>query len=114
MKITLAEFDAFSKQLSDDWYFEGDESFIDEMFWEGKFDPADVINVGSEEITLCYQGKEHKSEDEKYIDFLPVFKKWKSGLDFDIVAVKIPKGKKDELLKIIEEKFGKVTTWKTK
>jgi hypothetical protein len=109
MKITLAEFDEFCKQLSNDWYFEGDECFIDEDFWDGKFDPNKVINVNKEEITLCYQGAKDKCVDESYIDFLPEFKKWKTGIDFEIVSVKIPKGKKVELMKLVKETF-----WSTK
>ena len=108
MKITLVEFKAFCDQLSNDWYFEGDECVISEEFWDGKFNPSDVINVNKEEITLCYQGNDDKSIDESYIDFLPEFKKWKTGIAYEYIGVKIPKGKKEELMKMITEKFGEM------
>lgn len=103
VEITLAEFKVFADQLSDDWYFEGDECLIDEMFWEGKFDPSEVITVGPEEITLCYQGREHKSQDESYIDFLPEFLKWKRGYGFEFVVMKVPQGMKSEVESLIKE-----------
>lgn len=106
MRITLAEFKAFCDQLSDDWYFEGDECFIDDDFWEGKFNPSEIINVRTDEITLCYQGREDKPESEKYVDFLPLFRKWKTGIAYEIVTVEIPKGKKADLIAIVKEKFG--------
>lgn len=105
-KITLGEFDAFQKSLSDDWYFI-DDGLSDE-FWDGKFDPAEIVLVGEGDITIAYQGNEELSEDEKYKDFLTEFKKWKNGINFDIVTVKIPKGKKEELLALIKERFGDV------
>lgn len=106
MKITLAEFDAFSKSLSDDWYFEGDDCFIDDEFWDGKFNPKEVIDVKRDEITLCYQGRESLSEGDKYKDFLAEFKKWKTGIDFDIVVIMIPKDKKAELVAMVKATFG--------
>lgn len=108
MKITLAEFKAFADQLSDEWYFDGDECFISEEFWDGKFNPSDVINVNKEEITLCYQGNEPRSVDESYIDFLPKFKEWKTGCAYEYIGVKIPKGNKDALMSLIKDAFGEM------
>jgi hypothetical protein len=101
--ITLAEFNAFAKQLSDDWYFEGDECFIDEAFWDGKFDPSEVITVGPDEITLCWQGDTSESQDESYIDFLPEYLKWKRGYGYEFVVLQVPEGMKAEIESLVKE-----------
>jgi hypothetical protein len=106
MKLSLGEFDAFQKSLSNDWYFEDDR--LPDEFWEGCFNPAEIITINKGDVTICYQGKYAGDlyEDEIYKDCLTEFKKWKAGIDFEIVAVKIPKGKKGELLKLVVETFG--------
>ncbi|MDD3019831.1 MAG: hypothetical protein PHX61_02475 [Alphaproteobacteria bacterium] len=106
MKLTLAEFDAFQKSLSKEWYFE-DDGLPDE-FWEGHFNPAEVVTINKGDVTISYQGENEQDlfEDEKHKDFFTEFRKWKTGIDFEIVAVRIPKGKKEELLKLVKEVFG--------
>jgi hypothetical protein len=103
MKITLAEFWAFAQQTSDDWYFEGDECFVDPEFWDGKFNPAEVIDVKQDDITLGYQGRKELSEGEKYKDFLPEFRKWKGTIDFEYISFKIPKGMKEEISILVKK-----------
>jgi hypothetical protein len=102
--LTLAEFDAFQKQTGDDWYFEGDEGYVSDAFWEGVFDPAEVITVQPEHIYLIYQGEE-PDKNAECLDFVVEFEKWRTGLDYEIVAVEIPKGKKEELLALVKEHF---------
>lgn len=103
VKISLVEFKAFCDQLSKDWYFESDECFIAEEFWDGKFDPSEIITVGPDEITLCWQGKEPKSPAESYIDFLPEFLKWKRGYGFEFVVMQVPEGMKAEIESLVKE-----------
>jgi hypothetical protein len=108
MKMTLAEFDAFQKTIPDGWYFEGDDEFIDDDFWDGKYDPEKIININKGDIYILLDSIELPKDgiDEK--DFLTEFKKWKSSIDYEFVVIKIPKGKKDELIFMVKEKFGDV------
>lgn len=101
MKITLAEFDEFQKSLTDDWYFIDDK--LSDGFWDGNFDPTEIVDVTKGDITIAWQGKDPAPKEE-YLDFLTEFKKWKAGIDFDIVTIKVPKNMKDEFMKIIKEK----------
>jgi hypothetical protein len=101
VEITLAEFKAFSDQLSDDWYFDNDG--LSDEFWEGKFDPSEVITVGPDEIALCWQGSEPKSQDEHYIDFLPEYLKWKRGYGYAFVVLQVPEGMKSEIETLVKD-----------
>lgn len=103
MKITLAEFDEFQKSLTDDWYFIDDN--LSDEFWDGKFDPLEVINVNKGDITIAWQGK-GQSPKEEYLDFLSEFKKWKNDINFDIFTVKIPKNMRGEFMKFIKSNGG--------
>lgn len=103
MKITLAEFDEFQKSLTDDWYFIDDN--LSDEFWDGKFDPLEVINVNKGDITIAWQGKGQFPKEE-YLDFLSEFKKWKNDINFDIFTVKIPKNMRDEFMKFIKSNGG--------
>ncbi len=86
MKLTLAKLDAFQKAMpDDDWYFDGDENFVNDDFWEGKFDPSVAINVKPGDISLVYQGKEHRCFDESVKDFVTEFRKWKGGCDMEVL-----------------------------
>jgi hypothetical protein len=104
MKITLAEFDAFQKAMPDnDWYFDGDEQFVNDDFWEGVYDPQKIIDVNEGDITLCYQGDKDLSFDEQYKDFLKEFEKWKIGKDTEILVLEVPKGMSPEIKKLVSE-----------
>jgi len=102
MKISLAEFDAFQKQVPDDWYFEGDEAFVDEEFWKGNFDPSKTIDVRADDITMCYQGCDDSVRPEdRFKDFILEFRGWKRGSKFEIITLEIPKGMKGEIEKLV-------------
>ena len=90
--LTLQEFWAFAQSLSDDWYFEGDEGFVDEKFWEGpgNFDPTEEITVERDCIEICYQGN-NQNHDEDILEFVDEFTKWKTGIDYEFMTFEVPK-----------------------
>ena len=104
MKITRAEFDEFSNSLSDDWYFEGADDISD-----GSTDPSDVFEIPKDAITICYQGKDHIPESQQFKDFVIEFQKWKKGIGFEFITLKIPKGKSNEIKNIVKEYLQRKT-----
>jgi hypothetical protein len=107
MKIPLAEFDAFQKQLPDGIYFGRDTDFIKDDFWDGKYDPTEIIDIKKDDITILWEGGGDIPEGI-YEDFIKSFNAWKTLNKYELINVKIPKGKRIELLKMIKEKWGEI------
>ena len=102
--LTLQEFWAFAQSLSDDWYFEGDEEFVDEKFWEGPghFDPTEKITVERDCIAICYQGNDHECNGD-FMEFIDEFVKWKTGIDYEFITFEVPKGKAQAVREMVEK-----------
>jgi hypothetical protein len=102
--LTLQEFWAFSQSLSEDWYFEGDEEYVNDEFWEGPghFDPTEKITVERDYITICYQGNDPESNGD-FMEFIDEFTKWKTGIDYEYVTFEVSKSKAQAVRKIVEK-----------
>jgi hypothetical protein len=107
MKITLAEFNAFQKQLPDGIYFDRDEYLIKDDFWDGKYDPTETIDIEKGDIIILWEG-DGEIPEGIYEDFIKSFNAWKNPSKSELVNVKIPKGKKSELEQMIKEKWGEI------
>ncbi len=108
ISLTLQEFWAFAQSLSDDWYFEGDEGYVDDEFWEGPghFDPSDKITVERGVIAICYQG-DNPDRNKDFLEFIDEFIKWKTGITYEFVILEVPKGKVAEVKKLVQSYLEK-------
>jgi hypothetical protein len=104
--ITYAELKAFSDTIDENWYFEEDGT-IPEEFWEGKMDPADKITIEDGEIYIVWQGDGQPPTDEDR-EFVAEFRKWKTGLDYVIMAIRVEKKDKDRISKLLKENKIKI------
>jgi len=102
--LTLQELWAFAQSLSDDWYFEGDEEFVDDAFWEGPghFTPTEEITVERDCLTICYQGNDPENNND-FLEFVDEFIKWKTGIDYEFVTFEVPKSKAPAVREMVEK-----------
>ena len=103
LTTTLAEAKSFIDSLSDDWYIEGGEEVFTDEFYAGKFEPGQEIVIPKDSIAICYQGEDDHLSIDDFKDFVPVFKKWKREQTTEFVTFEIPKGLKEEVMKLVNE-----------
>jgi len=108
--ITYAELKAFSDTIDENWYFEEDGT-IPAEFWDGKMDPADKITIEAGEIYIIWQGNGDPPTDEDR-EFVAEYRKWKTGLDFEILAIQINKKDKDRITKLLKDNGVKILAGK--
>lgn len=104
--ITYAELKEFSDTIDENWYFDEDGT-IPAEFWDGKMNPADKITIEEGEIYIVWQGNGEPPIDED-MEFVAEFRKWKTGLDYVVMAIRVGKKDKDRITKLLKENRIKI------
>lgn len=102
IKITIAEFNKFSNQISDDWYFDEDGVLPDNI---EEYPPNTILTIETGTIYIVWQGRgidpPNGEPDEK--EFVNEFLKWKQLQTHRICVIKIKNEEFNRIKNLLKE-----------